>query len=417
MTENLTAWPLWQKVLLRFFFVFFSMAILVNAVWIQGFYQWYIQPFQAAATWVGHHFFDLPVVNFDGKGSGDTSGSYLLLLVISFLASIGTAIWSVTDRRKNYDRLFYWLIVILRCYLIAIMMIYGFSKIFKTQFFYPSPERLNETYGQSSPMTLAWTFFGYSGTYNYFMGIAELGCVPLLLFRRTTLLGGLLASVVTANIVAVNYCFDVPVKILSTTLFVMSIVIIAKDAKRLLSFFFLNRVILPENSSPLLFKNKWKTMALISIKYLVLIVLIGGIVFAGLSKDVRKYRIPPDKLLGSYNVIEMNNPQTPKDNTVLLKWDEVTITPDAINVKLSNHEHLNFLYKNEEGNHKLVLFRDKSAKPSGELTYQYIDPNVLILQGNLDNNKINVKLGLNDWENSLLIRRGFHWVNEHPYER
>jgi hypothetical protein len=66
-------------------------------------------------------------------------------------------------------------------------------------------------------MGLAWTFLGFSKAYNYFMGIAEAGGGLLLLFRRTAIFGVLLSMIVTSNIVAINFCFDVPVKLYSST--------------------------------------------------------------------------------------------------------------------------------------------------------------------------------------------------------
>jgi hypothetical protein len=421
MDEELMPWPFWKRVLLRFFLLFFLVFIFVYSGGLaagQSFYEFYIQPFQNTAVWVGRRFFDLSTINFDGKGSGDTSGDYLLLVVIGSLALTGTIIWSAIERkRKNYDQLFYWLVVIIRCFLITIMTVYGLVKFFKTQFPYPSATLLRETYGQSSPMELAWAFFGYSKAYNYVMGFAEISCALLLSFRRTTLLGGLLTLVVAGNIMAINYCFDVPVKILSTALVAMSIFIIARDAKRLLSFFFYNRLTPPDAIKPLLFKIKWKRNTFTFVKYLLLIVFFSYNVFNLHLASQQNGNQPPDILSGYYNITKMDisKLRLAKDDSVKLNWDAMIISDNEINIKLPDQKELSFPYKKDLENHKLMLYKDALSKPFCEFLYQYIEPDVLLLNGHMDNSKISLKLELNDWEKTRLIRRGFHWINEYPY--
>ncbi len=62
-----------------------------------------------------------------------------------------------------------------------------------------------------------------STAYIIFAGTAEVLPGLLLLFRRTTTLGGLAAFAVLLNVVALNFCYDVPVKLYSTNLVLMSL--------------------------------------------------------------------------------------------------------------------------------------------------------------------------------------------------
>ncbi len=87
-------------------------------------------------------------------------------------------------------------------------------------------------------MGLAWSFLGFSQGYNYVMGGAEILSGILLLFRRTTVLGALVTVGVAGNIMAINYCYDVPVKLLSTALVIMALFLLGKDIRRLFNFFF-----------------------------------------------------------------------------------------------------------------------------------------------------------------------------------
>lgn len=69
----------------------------------------------------------------------------------------------------------------------------------------------------------------------------ELVAVLLIVWRRTCVLGAMVAAGVMLNVLMLNLCYDVPVKLYSMHLLLMSIMIILPDASRLLSVFVLNR--------------------------------------------------------------------------------------------------------------------------------------------------------------------------------
>jgi hypothetical protein len=63
----------------------------------------------------------------------------------------------------------------------------------------------------------------------------------LLLFRRTTLLGALVVAIVMMNIAAINFFYDVPVKLYSSMLFLMAVFLMAKDFSQLLNALILHK--------------------------------------------------------------------------------------------------------------------------------------------------------------------------------
>ncbi|MEJ5993657.1 hypothetical protein WG904_04425 [Pedobacter sp. Du54] len=66
------------------------------------------------------------------NGSGDTSYDYILLLFSLILAFVLAAIWSALDfKRKNYNHFYYWLLVLVRCYVAVTLINYGMYKIIK----------------------------------------------------------------------------------------------------------------------------------------------------------------------------------------------------------------------------------------------------------------------------------------------
>ncbi|MBN8786790.1 MAG: hypothetical protein J0I84_06855, partial [Terrimonas sp.] len=193
---------------------------------------------QKLIPWIGKHVLHLSydITEFT-NGSGDTTYDYVVVFTIACSAFAGTVIWSLLDRkRKSYQTLYYWLTTAVRYYVALMLFNYGLWKVIKMQFPAPDLYRLTQPYGDSSPMGLAWTFLGFSKGYNLFMGFAEIAAL-LLLFRRTMTLGAVITLCTTANVMAVNYFYDVPVKIVSSMLFIMTLFLLSNDATRLLRFF------------------------------------------------------------------------------------------------------------------------------------------------------------------------------------
>ena len=118
------------------------------------------------------------------------------------------------------------------------LFVYGFNKVFKIQFYIPEPNTLYTPLGQLSKDILFWSSMGSSHSYNLFMGLVEILPALFLLFRRTRMLGAVISFTVLLNVLMINFGFDISVKILSSFLLFLSLVILAPYAKKLFSFFF-----------------------------------------------------------------------------------------------------------------------------------------------------------------------------------
>ncbi len=148
---------------------------------------------------------------------------------------------------------------------------------------------LTEPLGDMSPMSLAWAFFGYSYGYNVFKGLAESAAL-LLLFRRTTTFGSLITLATLANVMAVNYNYDVHAKMYPTALFVMAFFLLFKDLKRLMIFFFIGQAIsLPVIHAPV-FKKRWMNISKTVLKVLVIgyFTVLPVVDYFGYKKNLRK---------------------------------------------------------------------------------------------------------------------------------
>jgi len=420
-------WSAGRKIALRFFLLFFVLYVLLNPngvlPYIDVAYSAYIPPFQKLIVWLAAHVLHLskPVTTFT-NGSGDTTYDYLALLFAGVVSIIGAIIWSIADRKaRNYNNLFYWLTVIVRYYVAITMVTYGCVKIIKLQFPAPSPDRLLEPFGNASPMGLAWTYMGYSTGFNYFTGIAELSCGLLLFFRRTATLGAIVGLVVAGNIMAINYAFDVPVKLLSTMLVVMCIYLLSKDAIRLINFFFLNKPAQPANLGRHLFKKRWKNVTLTTLKYLLLAYTLI-LTFYGDIRAMSQYgdaaKKPP--LYGIYNVQSFvrNKDTIAPLKTDTTRWDKLTISySGAARLIMMNDSSKRYNFVLDTAKHTIVMNTYADTVNKAYYTYSQPKKDVLLLKGKFKNDSLSISLKKYDLNNFLLLRRGFHWVNEYPFNR
>lgn len=420
-------WSPGRKIALRFFFIFFIQYIIFNPNGvlpnIDKLYEIYIVPIHSLMVWIGTHILGMkkPIDTFT-NGSGDTTYDFVLLLFGLVLAVIGAIIWSVADRKaRNYNNLFYWLTVIVRYYVAITMITYGCVKIIKLQFPGPSPDRLLQPFGNASPMGLAWTYMGYSTGFNYFTGFAEFMCGVLLFFRRTSTLGAITGLVVAGNIMAINYCFDVPVKLLSTMLVIMCGYILSKDFIRLSNFFIFNKPAQPANLGRHQFKKRWKNITLTTLKYVLVVYTITMNFYGDVDAATQygdKAKKPP--LYGIYNVqsfVRNKDTITPL-NSDTTRWDKLTISySGAARVIMSNDSTKTHDFKIDTNKHTIVMFSYADTLNKAYYTYSQPAKDLLLLKGTFKKDSVTIQLKKYDLKNFRLLNRGFHWINEYPYNR
>jgi hypothetical protein len=219
--------------------------------------------------------------------SGDTAASYVIQIIILVAAFGGALVWSLLERSRTRPvRLRGWLQVLARYALAFSLIGYALAKIIPVQFSHLQARQLAESYGQSSPMALLWNFMGFSTAYTVFGGVAELVPAMLLLFRRTALAGALIAFGVLLNVVMLNLCYDVPVKLHSLNLLLLSVFLVLPESGRLLRIFVLNRPVpAVDLGTPAIADTRVRGGATV-LKYVCILFLIGGIALG----SVKRYR-------------------------------------------------------------------------------------------------------------------------------
>lgn len=209
--------------------------------------------------WTGKKAFKVDIA-YRPLGSGDTTWNYVQIFDYVVIAAAAALIWSLSawgwKRLKlptldAQPQLHAWLRVYIRFFLAQTMLVYGSFKVIKLQFLFPNPETLLHTYGESSPMHLLWTFMGASDGYTWFTGAGEVLAGMLLCTRRTTLLGAILSVAVMTHVVALNFCYDVPVKLFSLHLLFFSFFLMVPDLPWLTKAFVLGQPVASPGYSPL----------------------------------------------------------------------------------------------------------------------------------------------------------------------
>jgi hypothetical protein len=420
-------WTLPKKVLFRFFFVFFVLYIFFNPngflPGVDELFGIYIEPFHKLIPWFAKHVLHLSYdITVFTNGSGDTTYDYVTVLFIFLLSVVGCIVWSVLDRhRASYNRLYYWLTVILRYYAGFTMLTYGFVKVIKLQFPFPSLNRLMQPYGNSSPMGLAWSFMGYSKGYNYFTGFAEVIGGVLLLFRRTSMAGAVVTMIVMGNVMAMNYCFDIPVKLLSTMVVVMCLFLLAKDSHRIIDFFFLNKGTVPGKIFTPPVRKRWLRISLVVFKALLLCYTFFMILYGDISA-MSQYgdAAPKPALYGIYDVRSFvkNGDTIPPLKTDSTRWDKVIVSySGGANIRMVNDSTKYFNFQPDTVNKKIVVYANNDTLYKGNFTYTMPEKDVLEMNGVWNKDTFYISLKQFDLNKFRLVSRGFNWINEYPYNR
>lgn len=91
----------------------------------------------------------------------------------------------------------------------------------------PTLAQLLQPYGTLSPASVLWLQVGSSHPYEMALGAVEVIAGLLLFVPRTAVLGTMLSLASMAQVFLMNMTFDVPVKLLSFHLLLISLVLLA----------------------------------------------------------------------------------------------------------------------------------------------------------------------------------------------
>jgi len=423
--STMPEWNIVKRISFRFFFIFFVLYIFpfpayyIPGVSVLGGY--FSSMMESITLWFGTDIFGVTdAIETNSNGSGDRLYSFVSMYTNLILALLGCIIWSIADfRRKSYNKLLTYLSVYIRYLLAATLLSYGFSKVFTNQFSELGLSDLLKTYGDSSPMGLMWNFMEFSDSYTIFSGISEVLAGVFLLWRRTLTLGALFTVGVMLNVFMMNMSYDIPVKLYSAHLMFMGLFLLILDGKRILNFLVLNKAVVAKKVTPY-FKKKGLRIGGLVLKYAFIIFIFYSQI-SGAYEGQRKWgkKAPKPALYGIYEVEEFvwKNDTLPPLKTDTIRWDKLVV--DKYSTSIYYMDGHKSYYKNETDTigKKLLLssYRGDASK------YHYLEysrkDSLFYLNGCKGLDSLRVKFRMKKREDFLLLNRGFHWVNDYPYNR
>jgi hypothetical protein len=267
-------WSNGQKIAFRFAFLFLGLTSIINwdiytffffdAIHVKKFsldivFSWLVHPF----AWLDAHLFHTgydPKVH-DGWPQ-DNHFATVFYLSLALVSAIVAIVWTLADkRRRDCNKLFFWFNLYLR-YILAITIIgYGVDKVIPVQMPWPTSAAMLSNFGEQSRFDVLWRFMGMSPGYMILTGGLEVIAGLFLFNRRTLLVGYLLLMAILVNVVALNWFYNIPVKMYSAQLLVYNLYLLAPYGNRLIQFFFFDKVV-PAPQSHYSFGPRWKRRTL-----------------------------------------------------------------------------------------------------------------------------------------------------------
>jgi len=428
-TTPVTSWSSLRRIAFRFGFLYFGLYIVTTQMFWGGLApmaDWeplnMLPPFRQATTWVAHHILGVtaPLV-IEGSGSGDKIFDWAHVCLLLGIAAGGAAIWTIVDRKRlNYSVAQDWFRLAVRLALGTTMLSYGVSKAVPLQMGYgPSLVRLVEPFGNFSPMGVLWTSMAAAPAYQSFTGCTEILGGVLLLLPQTALLGALVSLGVAIQIFVLNMTYDVPVKLFSFHLIVLALLLILPEQTRLRNFFLLNHAVNP--ASAIVTRSRRKSRLILAAQVCFAVYVTATMAYGaklgwtayggGASKSI---------LYGIWEVEQMSidDEMRPPLLTDDRRWRRVIFDRRERAVFQTMNDSLaTFIAKIDPDKRTIDLTKADDANWKTSFSYDRPANNRLTLRGEMDGHRIGMELHALDRATFLLVNRGFHWVQERPFNK
>jgi len=250
-----------------------------------------------------------------------------------------------------------------------------------------------------------------------FCGITELIVAILLLFRKTRMAGALIGIFVMANVVAINFSYDISVKVYSCFLLLLCFIIISPNVGRFI-FFIAGKTTNAEIPGRDIFATKRAKLFRVITKAAV----IGMMLISTLTVYFRENNFNDDvaqrpKFNGAWDVMEfIRNGDTLQSFSPggLSRWEKVFIhrrgyfiTQDMFG-NMNDYELLTDTVKRQ-----LIIKMDANPDADEEiyrLDYEQNKQDELILHGNFDGQNMWARLRKLDLSKLRALRQEFNWT-------
>lgn len=376
--------------------------------------EWIIDTVNAATGWT------LPL---GMPGSGDRWVNWIWTGMLALLALlIGSAWWAIKRGKPVSARARDAMFIVLRLWLAAVMLGYGLAKVFPLQMSIPGPDRLLSTFGEASPMGLVWTFMGASAGYQIFAGAGEVLAGVLLIWRRTALLGAIVAAGVMTNVVALNLFYDVPVKLFSTHLLLCALWLIAPHAVRLVAVIVLSLPVAAASLRPVRWGGAWAVQASAALKLVIVAVWVvwpSAQAWQDLHDPATGGRLAQRAVWEGLYQVESFSRNGARDRVLpdAERWVRVGLASSGATViRFADGSSIR---------HGMVVNQDATSVtirggPLGAegvvLAFAMPEPDVVTIEGDFQGTPLSLRMRKIETP-PLLLNRGFRLISERPFNR
>ena len=397
------------RLLINRWFAFF---ILSGMLFIPFSFQFYsIQQFLSESIFGGLVNYVADLIGIEWR-LNDFSSDSKRLVILAVLLLLFSLILAFISRLKVLNKL-QWhktenvIRLIASYYLGWVLLKYGLDKLFKCQFYLPEPNILYSRVGDLDKDILFWSTMGSSYSYNIFMGISEIIPGIFLFFGKTRKLGLLLALGVLLNVVAINFSFDISVKLFSGFLLFIAFYLIGPFAVNLWRFLCNQKLVSTQSSIDTFTKSTktfhWGNLVVVSI------ILIESMFVYVKNQNFNDDKFDRSLFHGAYEV----NQLIQGEDTLIGEKNSLK------NIFYHRDSYLIFQFKNEEMvdykmdidpiKKTLTLFDDEQNKKIYSIEYNQLSKKMKLIHKGKYNLEI-IHCTEKEWKKMPLIQPLFHWT-------
>lgn len=404
-------WSFALRIAFRFWSIYFALYVCTTQMLgalipFLPFHPGWVGPSRWLVEAVARNVFGVQTLVVTGSGSGDKTYDWVHAFTYLVITAMLTLVWTIVARSQpNHETAHRRFRLFLRYALGASLLGYGAAKFIPLQMQFPGLNRLLEPYGHFSPMGVLWASIGASPSYEIFTGVAEATAGLLLFVPFTATLGALLALICVVQVFMLNMTYDVPVKLFSFHLVLMSIYLLGPDIRRL---------------SNVVFTFGGTSRKLVVAQIVLAMLLVGQATWGSMQAwSMFGGGAPKSPLYGIWNVTYMSIDGVERAPLVtdFDRWRRVTFDrPTQMSFQRMDDTFVIYPVKIDTAA-KSVTSTSPSDATWKALAYEQPSPQQLTLSGEMYGRKIEMRLDLFPRESFPLVTRGFNWVQEFPFNR
>jgi len=223
------------------------------------------------------------------------------------------------------------------------------------------------------------------------------------------------------NVMALNYFYDVPVKLFSTHLWVMALIISFPKFKQLYTILILNKPTQPSQIYAPIFEKSSYKKGLLSIKWILVVFFFFNLLYGsiGYLDKYGRYAYKKTPLFGLYEVtnFKINNTEIPPLITDTIRWRYIGIERKET-MRFYGMDKKTFRYKSQVDTvHQKIIWKDtEDSTKVYHFRYTKTDT-TMRFQGIHKNDTIDCHTKRLDKKDFKLMSRGFNWIQEYPFNK